>query len=50
VQGCAYRLKTAAQQLLYLLLVSLLEFNLKPYTSAHASDAQPETLFQKYQF
>ena len=33
--------QTAAQQPLYLSPVSLLEFNLKPYASAHTSAIQP---------
>src|ERR1035437_10408510 len=41
-QGRAYPLQPASQQLIYLLSIALLEFNLKSYTSAHASDIQPE--------
>jgi hypothetical protein len=36
----AYRLQPASQQLVYLLSISLLEFNLKSYASAHSSAIQ----------
>src|ERR1700719_3220716 len=44
----AYRLQPASQQLIYLLSISLLEFNLKSYASAHSSAIQSETAPNKY--
>jgi len=42
-------LKTAAQQLLHLLPISFLEFNVKPYAPSHTSDAQPAEALHNYQ-
>ena len=44
----AYRLQPASQQLIYLLSISLLEFNLKSYASAHSPDIPPEVAPNKY--
>jgi hypothetical protein len=40
-QGRAYPLQPASQQLIYLLSITLLEFNLKSYASAHSSVIKP---------
>jgi hypothetical protein len=47
-QGRAYRLQPASQQLIDLLSIALLEFNLKSYASAHRPDIPPEVVPNKY--
>jgi hypothetical protein len=47
-QGRPYRLQPARQQLIDLLSIALLEFNLKSYASAHSSAIQSEPAPNKY--
>jgi hypothetical protein len=46
-QGRPYPLQPASQQLIYLPSISLLEFNLKSYASAHSSGIQPQQALGK---
>ena len=47
-QGRAYPLQPARQQLIDLLSIALLQFNLKSYASAHSPDIPPEAAPNKY--